>query len=303
MFHSRTWLLIALVILIPACESRSPPPARWVHGQVTYGEENLWDGRVTFEAEDGRIGTTPIQSDGSYEIINPPLGRVRVAVFHFPQGSALIPPKSNHAKGPIKGRASSSAPLQPELLLPKRFHDSATSPLTYVVEPGQHRFDIKLSPEAGDPPVVNKDSVKIGIKVGQVAPEIEGDDLDGRFFKLSEQRGKVVVLLFWGHWCRLCHDQYPHERTLVERLNGKHAVVLGVNSDEDRGLIATQNARHQINWRSWWDGEMWGSVARTWQLPGWPGVFVIDAQGVIRAVNPLGAELDRVVDELLVVTP
>jgi thiol-disulfide isomerase/thioredoxin len=175
--------------------------------------------------------------------------------------------------------------------------------LTYVVEAGQHRFDIQLSPEAGDPPVVKKDSVRIGTKVGQFAPEIEGDDLDGRFFKLSEQRGKVVVLIFWGHWCRLCRDQYPHERSLVERLKGKPAVVLGVNSDEDRTLIVAQNAKNQINWRSWWDGEMWGSVGRTWQLPGWPGVFVIDATGVIRAINPLGAELDRVVDELFAETP
>ena len=36
--------------------------------------------------------------------------------------------------------------------------------------------------------------------VGQVAPEIEGEDLDGVPFKLSDYRGKVVVLDFWGNW-------------------------------------------------------------------------------------------------------
>jgi AhpC/TSA family len=36
--------------------------------------------------------------------------------------------------------------------------------------------------------------------VGKVAPEIEGEDLDGKRFKLSDYRGKVVVLDFWGHW-------------------------------------------------------------------------------------------------------
>ena len=35
---------------------------------------------------------------------------------------------------------------------------------------------------------------------GQEAPEIEGEDIDGKKFKLSEYRGKVVVLDFWGHW-------------------------------------------------------------------------------------------------------
>jgi hypothetical protein len=36
--------------------------------------------------------------------------------------------------------------------------------------------------------------------VGKVAPEIEGEDIDGQKFKLSDYRGKVVVLDFWGHW-------------------------------------------------------------------------------------------------------
>jgi len=38
------------------------------------------------------------------------------------------------------------------------------------------------------------------LKVGKVAPEIEGADLDGVAFKLSDYRGKVVVLDFWGDW-------------------------------------------------------------------------------------------------------
>ena len=36
--------------------------------------------------------------------------------------------------------------------------------------------------------------------IGKVAPEIEGKDVDGKKFKLSEYRGKVVVLDFWGDW-------------------------------------------------------------------------------------------------------
>jgi AhpC/TSA family len=38
------------------------------------------------------------------------------------------------------------------------------------------------------------------LQVGKVAPEIEGEDIDGKKFKLSDYRGKVVVLDFWGHW-------------------------------------------------------------------------------------------------------
>ena len=38
------------------------------------------------------------------------------------------------------------------------------------------------------------------LSVGKVAPEITGQDIDGRPFKLSDYRGKVVMLSFWAHW-------------------------------------------------------------------------------------------------------
>lgn len=40
----------------------------------------------------------------------------------------------------------------------------------------------------------------VGLEVGQLAPEIENEDIDGETFKLSDYRGKVVMLDFWGHW-------------------------------------------------------------------------------------------------------
>jgi cytochrome oxidase Cu insertion factor (SCO1/SenC/PrrC family) len=36
--------------------------------------------------------------------------------------------------------------------------------------------------------------------IGKVTPEIEGEDIDGKRFKLSDYRGKVVLLDFWGNW-------------------------------------------------------------------------------------------------------
>jgi hypothetical protein len=57
---------------------------------------------------------------------------------------------------------------------------------------------------AGDGALANqyKDALYLleKLSIGKVAPEIEGEDLDGKRFKLSDYRGKVVVLDFWGHW-------------------------------------------------------------------------------------------------------
>jgi predicted Zn finger-like uncharacterized protein len=55
----------------------------------------------------------------------------------------------------------------------------------------------KAAPGASAP---NPATLKEGVEIGNRAPEIEGEDIDGTPFKLSDYRGKVVVLDFWGHW-------------------------------------------------------------------------------------------------------
>ena len=52
----------------------------------------------------------------------------------------------------------------------------------------------KVAPNAGG------NAGGVGVGIGQVAMEIDGEDIDGQRFKLSDYRGKVVVLDFWGHW-------------------------------------------------------------------------------------------------------
>jgi len=55
------------------------------------------------------------------------------------------------------------------------------------------------SPAAVDP-APRDPNIPVGLAVGNYAPDIEGTDLDGNAFKLSDYRGKVVMLDFWGDW-------------------------------------------------------------------------------------------------------
>jgi len=52
----------------------------------------------------------------------------------------------------------------------------------------------------GAPPAEDKAKDMAPPAIGKPAPEIEGEDIDGNPFKLSDYRGKVVVLDFWGNW-------------------------------------------------------------------------------------------------------
>ncbi len=136
---------------------------------------------------------------------------------------------------------------------------------------------------------------------GKVAPDIEGEDLDGKKFKLSDYRGKVVVLDFWSHrLCPICRAMYPEQRALVKRLGGKPFALLGVNvldrRDELKGLVA----RGEITWRFWYEGgDKYGPIASRWHAWGFPTIYVIDPRGVIRAKGQRGGDIERTVSRLL----
>jgi len=93
---------------------------------------------------------------------------------------------------------------------------------------------------------------------------------------------------------------YPHERSLVKRLEGKPFVLVGVNSDNNREELKKVLIKEQITWRSWWDGgSTEGPIATRWNVMGWPEIYVIDHRGVIRGRVLRGTALDRLVDELV----
>jgi thiol-disulfide isomerase/thioredoxin len=135
--------------------------------------------------------------------------------------------------------------------------------------------------------------------VGKEAPEIEGEDLDGRKLKLSDYRGKVVVVVFWGTWCGPCRQMVPDERKLVARLAGKPFALVGINSDTDRAKLKAAVERERITWRSFRDGPAPSPIASAWNVHSWPTVYVLDRKGVIRYRNVRGHDLEEAVDALL----
>jgi thiol-disulfide isomerase/thioredoxin len=137
------------------------------------------------------------------------------------------------------------------------------------------------------------------LAIGKVAPEIAGEDIDGKSMKLSEYRGKVVALVFWATWCGPCMGLVPHERTMVERLKGKPFVLLGIDGDMDREQAKKAVTRERMTWRSWWNGGPTGQITTEYNVEGWPTVYVLDENGVIRHKQLIEKSLDEAVDALL----
>src|ERR1051325_855861 len=92
---------------------------------------------------------------------------------------------------------------------------------------------------------------------------------------------------------------YPHERSLVKRLEGKPFALIGVNSDP-KEKVGPALKRENITWRSFWDGgNTRGPIATQFGIQSWPTIYVLDAKGVIRYKNARGEAMDHAVDSLL----
>ena len=94
---------------------------------------------------------------------------------------------------------------------------------------------------------------------------------------------------------------FPHERSLVKQLEGQPFALIGVNSDADREDCKKKNEEAEITWRSFWNGPEGtsGPISKTWNVHGWPTIYVIDGDGKIRFKNVRGPAMSRAIETLL----
>ncbi len=132
------------------------------------------------------------------------------------------------------------------------------------------------------------------LSIGAEAPDIEGKELDGTAFKLSEQRGKHVVLMFWGGWCHACHGVLPLVNQLASDLKDKPVVVLGINTDIPEEATKAF-AEYKVSFRNWSDGTTGGPITTLYNIRNFPTLYLIDPKGVILLKNP---SLDAIREKL-----
>ncbi|MNJ46146.1 Thiol-disulfide oxidoreductase ResA [compost metagenome] len=125
-------------------------------------------------------------------------------------------------------------------------------------------------------------SAAVGLKIGNRAPDFSLLNLNGEEVKLSDYRGKTVLLNFWASWCPPCRIEMPHMEKFYKKYGDKDAVILAVNmthledsQDEVKSFLEDLGLTfpHAIDLK--------GTVTDTYRVVGYPTTYVLNANGVI----------------------
>lgn len=115
------------------------------------------------------------------------------------------------------------------------------------------------------------------------AAPFELRDLGGKLHRLTDYRGKVVLVNFWATWCEPCRDEMPAMQTLYDRLGprtGGDLVVLAVNYAENRARIQQYLQEYPFDFPVLLDG--FSEVWRAWKPGMLPASYLIGRDGRIR---------------------
>jgi cytochrome c biogenesis protein CcmG/thiol:disulfide interchange protein DsbE len=129
------------------------------------------------------------------------------------------------------------------------------------------------------------DDAHEGAIVGQKIPDLRLGALNGgKEVRVNDLRGKVVLLDVWASWCAPCKEELPLLDDMSSRLEGKGIQILAVSIDENRE-DAEAFLRLRPSWSIMLARDPAGKALDRLHPPKMPSSFVIDREGVIRAVN------------------
>lgn len=118
-------------------------------------------------------------------------------------------------------------------------------------------------------------------QVGEQAPDFSLLGLDGKVHKLSDYRGKVVLVNFWGTFCPPCKEEMPDIQAQYEKWQKAGFEVLGVNLAESKVTVESFVRQLNLTFPILLDDEM--EIRKKYGVVNYPTTFFIDKNGKIAA--------------------
>lgn len=164
--------------------------------------------------------------------------------------------------------------------------------LTYIDKSLESNSNIKLANK--------KVSTIRGTMVGFPANDFSQNTPEGKTLKLSDFKGKYVLIDFWASWCRPCRMENPNVVAAYNRFKEKGFTVLGVSMDSNKEAWIAAIKADNLAWSQVSDLKGWGNeVGAIYGVKGIPQNFLIDKEGKIVAKNLRGPDLDQKLAEII----
>ena len=123
---------------------------------------------------------------------------------------------------------------------------------------------------------------KIAAEEGALAPDFLLESLRADEMRLSDFRGRAVVLNFWATWCAPCRREIPELVEAYDRYRDEGLVILAVNLQEGRGIVSPYAEDFGMEFPILIDRD--GEVGDDYRLLGLPQTYFVDRDGVIRSM-------------------
>lgn len=134
------------------------------------------------------------------------------------------------------------------------------------------------------------------------SPDLLLKTLDGKQVRLSELRGRVVLLDFWATWCPPCRQSFPVYAELASRYRDRGLTVVAVSVDEHENAVRAHIKDHPVPFVVAVDAEH--RAVQEFEPEGMPTAYLIDKNGVVREVHEGfeprdGEKLEKQIEKLL----
>jgi thiol-disulfide isomerase/thioredoxin len=130
-------------------------------------------------------------------------------------------------------------------------------------------------------------------RAGDLAPDFVLPDLEQNVQKLSNHRGKAVLVNLWATWCPPCIAELPLLDEIVRDYGPKGLIVLGIAGDDDAERVREFVVKHSPAFKVLLDPG--GTVGTQYGITGYPESFLVDRDGklVAKFVGPLPSDSGR----------
>jgi peroxiredoxin len=129
---------------------------------------------------------------------------------------------------------------------------------------------------------------QVPINIGLPAPDFTFPGMDGKKVKLSDHRGKIVLVNIWATWCPSCVDEMPSMEKLYQNLRGEKFEILAVSIDS-LGVTAVEPfmKKYHLTFPALIDSA--GAIRMGYRTTGVPESFIIDKNGLLvkKIIGPI----------------